>query len=462
MSVSTDPHTVRRRWSESDRLVPRAFVQPAQRFMATEAAGGSVMLVAAAVALIWANSPWHATYEHLWTTPLEVRLGGVLHIDQNLQEWVNSALMALFFLLAGLEIKRQLVLGELRDPKAAALPAMAALGGMVVPALIFFAINAGSAGERGWGIPMATDIAFAVGVVSLAGRRIPSGARVFILTLAVVDDIGGILVIAVFYATDVQFAWLGVAALAVLLAVGAQRNDVRSIAPYLVLGAVTWLALLQAGVEAAIAGVVFGLLCPAWPFHDPGRFGDEARRMVDAIERSRNGGLTDDQFERNEVRIEALTQYALETTSPLERVESRLNPWVAFLIVPLFAFANAGVHIGGTEVVGSVAFGVGIALVVGKTVGVFGASAIAVRLGIGRLPDGAGWRHVLGLAVTSGIGFTVALFVTTLAFTDDALTASAKIGILAGSLVAGCLGFVLLRSLPLPETARAPSAARPA
>ncbi len=458
MSVSTHPHAVRRRWSQSDRFVPRAFVQPAQRFMATEAAGGIVMLLAAAAALVWANSPWHGTYEHLWTTPLEVKLGGVLHIDQNLQEWVNSALMALFFLLAGLEIKRQLVLGELRDPKAAALPAMAALGGMIVPALMFFAINAGSAGERGWGIPMATDIAFAVGVVSLAGRRIPPGARVFILTLAVVDDIGGILVIAVFYATDVRLVWLGVAVLAVVLAVGAQRNDVRSIAPYLVLGAVTWLALLQAGVEAAIAGVVFGLLCPAWPFHDPDRFGDEARSMVDAIERSRNGGLTEDQFERNEVRIEDLTQYALETTSPLERVESRLNPWVAFLIVPLFAFANAGVHIGGTAVVGSVAFGVGIALVVGKTVGVFGASAIAVRLGVGRLPDGAGWRHIFGLAVTAGIGFTVALFVTTLAFTDPALTASAKIGILLGSLVAGCLGFLLLRSLPLPlpDAERAP------
>jgi Na+:H+ antiporter, NhaA family len=427
---------LRRSWKESERLVPRAFVRPALRFAEVEAAGGVVMLVAAIVALAWANSPWQAGYERFVSTPFELRFGNLVGLELDLHGLVNDGLMTLFFLLAGLEIKRQLVAGELRDRRAAALPAVAALGGMIVPALIYAALNHRHAGARGWGIPVATDIAFAVGVVTLAGRRVPLGARIFILTLAVVDDVGGIVVIAVFYANGVRLAWLSIAVLAALATVMLRRSDVRSLAPYAVLGALCWYALFRTGVEAAIAGVVFGLLTPTRPFHDPAQFGAVARRFVDRIERA------------DEVAAEDLARYAIETASPLERVENRLNLWVAFGIVPLFALVNAGVRLdlGGLD--RRVAAGAYLGLVVGKTIGVLGGAWLAVWLGIGRLPRSVSWRHMVGLATTAGIGFTVALFVTGLSFDTPALTASAKIGVLAASVTAGALGFLLLRTLP--------------
>lgn len=230
-------HLLRPSWRDSDRFVPRAFVQPVLRFMQVEASAGLVMLVAAVVAVVWANSPWRGGYEQLWATPLSLELGDLVHLDQlTLRTWVNDAAMALFFLLAGLEIKRQLVLGELRTMRAAALPALAALGGMVGPAVIYTLINVGHPGSGGWGIPVATDIAFAVGVVALAGDRVPIGARIFILTLAVVDDIGGIVVIAVFYADDVSVGWLLIAAATVTVTIVCRRIEVRSLAPYLALG----------------------------------------------------------------------------------------------------------------------------------------------------------------------------------------------------------------------------------
>jgi Na+:H+ antiporter, NhaA family len=439
-ATSTASHldwsALRNTWRDSDRFVPRAFVRPALRFTQVEAAGGIVMLVAAVVALVWANSMWHAGYESLWETPANLHLGKAIHLDMDLRGVVNEGLMTLFFLLAGLEIKRQIITGELRDRRAAALPIIAALGGMIVPAAIYFAINHGHAGHKGWGIPVATDIAFAVGVVTLAGRRIPLGARIFILTLAVVDDVGGIVVIAVFYASDVRFAWLGLAALSVAATIVARRLEIRSLAPYVVLGVTCWYSLHHAGVESAIAGVIFGFLTPIVPFHDPAEFGTVARQLVNRIEAS------------DEIAVEDIARYAIETSSPLERIENRLNLWVAFAIVPVFALANAGVRVSGADIDGRVAVGVIAGLVVGKTIGVFVASWLAVRFGVGRLPGGATWRHMLGLAMTAGIGFTVALFVTELSFTDESLTSSAKVGVLVASAVAGALGFVLLRSCP--------------
>jgi NhaA family Na+:H+ antiporter len=427
---------IRPTWKDSDRLVPKSFVRPALRFAKVEAAGGVVMLTAAIAALIWANSPWHAGYEQLLTTPFILRLGDAIDVELDLHGLVNEGLMTLFFLLAGLEIKRQLVTGELRDRRAAALPAIAALGGMLVPALIYAAINSGHAGSKGWGIPVATDIAFAVGVVTLVGSRVPIGARIFILTLAVVDDVGGIVVIAVFYASGVRPAWLVVGLGAVLVSVGLRRIDVRSMVPFLLLGAIAWYALYSAGVEAAIAGVIFGLITPIQPFHDPAHFGDVAHRFVERIEQS------------DEVAVEDLARYATETASPLERLENRLNLWVAFGIVPLFALANAGVRFDAARLDLRVALGVFLGLVVGKTLGVLGGSWLAVRTGVGRLPSATTWRHMFGLAITAGIGFTVALFVTALSFTDPVLTSSAKIGVLAASTVAGALGYLMLRALP--------------
>jgi NhaA family Na+:H+ antiporter len=426
----------KRSWKDSERFVPRAFIRPALRFAEVEAAGGIVMLVAAVIALAWANSPWWAGYDQLLRTPFDLRLGHLVELHLDLHGVVNDGLMTLFFLLAGLEIKRQLVAGELRDRRAAALPAVAALGGMVVPALVYTALNHGRPGAAGWGIPVATDIAFAVGVVTLAGRRVTLGARIFILTLAVVDDVGGIVVIACFYADGVRLGWLALALVAIAVTVVVQGSDVRSLVPYLVLGAVCWYALLHAGVEAAIAGVVFGLLTPSRPFHDQAQFGSVAGQLIGRIEAG------------DEVAVEELARYTTETASPLERVENRLNLWVAFGIVPLFALANAGVRLHTDQLDTRVTLGVILGLVVGKMVGVFGGSWLAVRLGVGRLPSGVGWRHMIGLATTAGIGFTVALFVTALSFDVPALTASAKVGVLAASVTAGLLGFVLLRLLP--------------
>jgi NhaA family Na+:H+ antiporter len=419
--------------------------------MTIEAASGAVMLAAAIVALVWANSPWRAGYERLWATPTDVSVGSLIDLHLTLRGWVNEAAMALFFLLAGLEIKRQLLLGELRSLRAAALPAIAALGGMIVPAVLYLAINHGHPGAHGWGIPVATDIAFAVGVVTLAGSRIPLGARIFILTLAVVDDVGGIIVIAAFYAENVELAWLAGAVATVLATLLLRRADVRSLVPYLVLGALCWLSLHEAGIEPAIVGVVFGLLTPVTPFYDPARFGAAARAMVGQIEQRFAGHqgsepITVDEREANEITLEDLARLSAETASPLERIENRLGLWVSLLIVPLFAFANAGVRIETAGVDNRVLLGVVVGLVVGKTVGVLGFSWLAVRIGIAHRPAGTTWRHMFGLAVTAGIGFTVALFVTSLSFTDPALTASAKLGVLAASTIAGVLGFLALRA----------------
>ena len=443
---------LRHSWSESSRFVPRAVVRPAQRFMQLEAAGGIVMLLAAVVALAWANSGFADGYEALWETPLDISLGELVHLDLSLRAWVNDGAMAVFFFVVGLEIKRELVQGELKDRRAAALPAIAALGGMVVPALIYTAFNAGGEGSSGWGIPMATDIAFAVGVISLLGRRVPSGAKLFLLTLAIVDDLGAILVIALFYTDQLAFGWLGVALAACAGAHLLHRADVRSLLPYGALAVACWYGLHESGVHATLAGVAFGFLTPSWSFYDPNRFAPRARRLVDRIGDALHGRDTTAEHAVSETGLRDLVRLASESQSPLQRIEHRLAPWVSFLVVPVFAVANAGVSLSGDALSGAlgnrIVLGVALGLVVGKTVGVFGATWLAVRLGIGRLPVGTGWRHVLGLAVCAGIGFTVALFVASLSFTDPATTDAAKIGILGGSLVAGVAGYLFLRATP--------------
>lgn len=310
--------------------------------------------------------------------------------------------------------------------------------------------NAGGAGSGGWAIPMATDIAFAVGVVTLLGSRVPLAAKVFLLTLAIADDIGAILVIAVFYTGDLSLGWLGVAVAGLVVILVMRRADVQALAPYLAVGALLWLALLESGVHATLAGVALGLLTPAWPLRSPRRYPREVRRLVDRIERSYyDRVLTDAEFEANAHLIAEVARLSMYSTSPLERLERALSPWVAFVIVPVFALANAGVALSGEALAGLVSepvtVGVALGLVVGKTVGVLAAAALAVKVGIGRLPVGVTWRQMVGLATCAGIGFTVALFVTSLSFTDPALADAAKVGILAGSLVAGLAGYAILR-----------------
>ncbi len=439
-------------WSGSDRYVPRTVVQPIQRVLAHEAAGGVVMLIAAAIAIVWANSPWSDSYAEVWQTPLRVELGGLLHLDHlSLQTWVNDTLMTVFFLLVGVEIKREVVHGELRDPRAVALPVIAALGGMIVPAIIYAGLNAGGEGSNGWAVPMATDIAFAVGVVTLAGKRVPLAAKIFLLTLAVADDIGAIVVIAVFFTGALSWGWFACALVSLVGIFLLRRGDVQSLAPYLAVGAFAWLALLESGVHATLVGVALGLLTPAWPLRSPRRFPPEARKIINSVEAAYyDRVLTQEEFAENEQRIAEISRLAMWSTSPLERLERALSPWVAYVVVPVFALANAGVSLSGDAIGGLVSnpitSGVLLGLVVGKTVGVFSFTAIAVKLGVGRLPAGTTWRHLFGLATSAGVGFTVALFVTSLSFDSAAQADAARVGILFGSTIAGILGFTLLRS----------------
>lgn len=375
-----------------------------RNFLRMEAAGSVVLFAAATVALLLANSALSEVYDTV--VHFELRVGaGALSITQDLQHWVNDALMAIFFFVVGLEIKRELVNGELRDRRAAALPAVAALGGALLPALIFLALVGDGPGSRGWGIPMATDIAFAVGVLALLRDRVPAGAKLLLLSIAIIDDIVAIAVIATVYTATLSLPWLGAAVGGLLSVLVLRRLGVAQIWPYVVVGVFVWLATFESGVHATIAGVALGLLTPA---------GEVGGRNV------------------------------------LEVLEHRLHPLSAFLIVPLFAFANAGVDLRGgvlgEAVSGSLASAVAVALVVGKIVGIGGAALLAQRMGAGALPAGVQTRHVWGLAALGGIGFTVSLFVADIAYDAAALTDQAKVGIFAGSLISAVVGSLVLGS----------------
>ncbi len=452
-------------WVESHRFVPTTFVQPALRFFRQESAGGIVMLIAAIAAVAIANSDLRGWYDAFFMTPLEFQLGTwdpFHHLDHlSLQLWINDALMVGFFFVVGLEIKRELVVGELNDPRSAALPAIAALGGMVVPAGLYLLFNGvifteGTA-PIGWGIPMATDIAFAVGIVAMLGSRVPVSAKLFLLALAIVDDLGAILVIAFVYTEQVAFGWLAFAAVGLLVMGAMNKVDVRSMGAYVGVGFLVWLGFLESGVHATLAGVILALMTPVKSFYDPRSFAETARPLVNKVDEY----LPDDHdlheadhhtLERVSSLIGDLNRLSRESLPPLTRLELRIVPISSFIIVPLFAFANAGVAISGDAIGGAasdpVLLGIVAGLVIGKTLGVAGAAWLAVKLGLGRMPRNTTWRHVIGLSMLAGIGFTVALFVASLAFKgpDAAATlSSAKIGIFAGSLISGIGGYLFLR-----------------
>ncbi len=395
---------------------PAGRIRPLQEFLSTATAGASMLLIAAVIALAWANSPWGESYERFWQTELALRLGGY-KLGEDLRYWVNDGLMSLFFLVVGLEIKREFLTGELRDRRAAALPVIAALGGMLAPALIYAVVNAGRAGAPGWGIPTATDIAFALAVLTLASRHAPANLKPFLLTTAIVDDIGSIVLISVFFSGGIGWGWLGAVALLSLAMVGVQRVQVRPGAVFMVLGPALWLAMSQSGVHPAIAGVLVGLLIPVADLRLPLAAGPDSGRTSDA--------------------------------SPLHRVEHRLLPWVSFAILPLFALANAGVSSRGAQLsslmTSPVAIGIVLGRVVGKTIGITLAGWLAVRLGVARLPSGVYWRHIVGAAAIAGIGFAVSLVVVSAVFTDPLLVAEAKLGILMSAVLAGLSGYAILR-----------------
>jgi NhaA family Na+:H+ antiporter len=440
-------------WVTSERSVPRRFVRPLVRFTEIEAASGIVLLAAAAIALIWANSPWSASYFQILDTQLTIEFGG-FHLDETLLDLINDGLMAIFFFVVGLEIKRELVIGELRDRRAAALPVMAALGGMIVPALIYLAFNydAGAEVVRGWGIPMATDIAFAVGILALLGSRVPTGAKLFLLTLAIADDIGAIVVIAVFYTDELDMIYLLLAVGGLALVRIASLAGVRSLAFYVPLGVVVWFLTLESGVHATLAGVALGFLTPAQPMYPADEFDRRARSILDAYPLEPDSTVAREHADHEAL---LLRDISAEAVAPLSRIEYRLEVWSSFVVIPIFALANAGIDFRGVDiaeaVTSTIALGVAVGLVVGKTVGISLFSLVAVRVGLGRLPEGPGWTHIVGLGAVGGVGFTVALFVASLAFDHPELNDLAKVGIFMGSLVAGGVGALILSRLPAKE-----------
>jgi NhaA family Na+:H+ antiporter len=419
--------------------VPR-ILRPLVLFLQTEAAGGIILLACTAAALAVANSPWAKAYAGFWHTHLTVGFGG-WGLDRPLEWWVNDGLMTLFFFVVGLEIKRERVAGELRDPRKAALPAAAALGGMVVPALIYFALQRGTPGERGWGVPMATDIAFVVGVLALLGPRVPAGLKILLLSLAIVDDLGAVLVIAVAYTADTSLPWLGAAAAALGLVVLARAGGVRALWLYCFLGVLTWLALVNSGVHPTIAGVMLGLLTPARE-----QVGKAALvPLLQGVVARLNVDPGDDSLKGFNDEMLAVAEYSQNALSPLDRLEKGLHPWVAFGIMPLFALANAGVPFRPELLASPVALAVTLGLFVGKPVGVVAFSWLAVRMGVARLPAGVNLPVLVGAGVLAGIGFTMSLFIAGLAFPPQSgLLDPAKSGILTGSVVSAVVGSVIL------------------
>jgi NhaA family Na+:H+ antiporter len=426
-------------------------VRPFQEFAARETSGGVLLLACALVALAWANSPWAHYYTDLWHIPVSVGLGSFT-FSKELHFWVNDALMAVFFFVVGLEIKRELIAGELASPRQAALPIFAALGGVLVPALIYSTLNRTGEAARGWGIPMATDIAFSIGVMALLGHRVPIGLKVFLVALAIVDDIVAVVVIAVFYTTTLAWGPLAAASCCLVVALAANRLGVRHPIPYALIGLVLWMTVLQSGVHATIAGVLLAFTIPSRTAVNSGDFLQHGRAVLDHFETvSRIEPMNILIDTEQQTAIEALEDACEKVQPPLHRLEQGLHPWVTFVIMPLFALANAGVSLTGELgklVLQPITLGVVLGLVFGKPIGVTLASWLTVRMGLASLPDRVSWKHIHGAGWLAGLGFTMSLFVTSLAFTQDAHLAAAKIGILIASLCAGIVGSIILLRTP--------------
>jgi NhaA family Na+:H+ antiporter len=446
-------------------LVERVLA-PFKQFAHTASSGGLVLLAATAVAVLWANSPWAAGYHRLWDTRLAFGVGEWM-ARPTLHQLVDDGLMAVFFFVVGLEIKREVLAGELATLRSASLPMLAALGGMVVPAAIYALVNVGGPGVRGWGVPMATDIAFALGVLALLGSRVPVGLKVFLAALAIVDDIGAVLVIAVFYSAGVDWGALAAVGGLLLLSACANLAGVRKPWAYGALGLALWAAVLASGVHATVAGVLLAMTIPVRTRLDEDAFLDCARAALDDFDHAAARTAADPHTTilsntAHHTAVEELETLCERVQPPLIRLEHALQGMVAFGIMPVFALANAGVTLGGEAVrqaaVSPIALGALLGLVIGKPIGITAFSWLAVRLGIATLPTGVSWRLLAGAGVLGGIGFTMALFIAGLAFGDSPLLEAAKLGVLSASALAGCAGWLLLRRA-IPTPGRAPGGA---
>ncbi len=427
------------------------------RFVHSEVTGSVILLACTVVALAWANSPWAEHYFHLAHTELGFKFGETER-TLSLHHWVNDFLMAIFFFVVGLEIKREMVVGRLSTVNKAVLPAAAALGGMVPPAVFYLMLNTGGEAARGWGVPMATDIAFALGVLSLFGKRVPIGLKVFLTALAIADDLGAVLVIAVFYTSHLDWTRLITAGVLMLLIFLASRLGVRSPAIYFILALGVWIDVFESGVHATVAGVLLAMLMPVRAGRDPEHFFSEVKDRFEALRASR---LTRDSMIHDRTQLDAISDLhraASDMQPPGLVLEERLHPVVVFFILPLFAFFNAGVRIEGSftdTLLQPVSLGVVLGLVLGKQVGITLFSWLAVKSGWAALPEGVGWGEIYGAACLGGIGFTMSLFIAELAFETPLLGAEAKIGILTASAIAAIWGLAVL-AITLRNRAPAP------
>lgn len=381
-----------------------------KEFLKKDSSVGILLMIATALAMIFANSPLHVFYDFILDTPLEIRLGRHIHIAKPLLLWVNDGLMAVFFFLIGLEVKREVLIGQLSSRSQIVLPGVAAVGGMLVPAIVYVMINAGnSVALSGWAIPAATDIAFALGILALLGDRVPASLKIFLLALAIMDDLGAIVIIAIFYSGDLSMTMLVLSAICLVILVIFNRLKIDNIAPYIWVGVFLWIFVLKSGVHATLAGVALAFVIPLKSKKDPDH-------------------------------------------SPLEHLEHTLHPWVSYLVLPIFAFANAGIPLGGmglSDLFQPVPLGIMLGLTIGKLIGVYGFSAAAIKMGVAKIPEKANFQHLFGVAALCGVGFTMSLFIGGLAFEhtggDAAIYLTThRIGILSGSLIAGIVGYLIL------------------
>jgi len=404
-------------------------LSPLRDFLATEASGAILLATGAIVALAWANSPWSASYEELWSSRAAITVAGHT-LDLDLRHWINDGLMTVFFFVVGLEIKREMTDGHLASRRAALLPAAAALGGMLVPALVYLSI-AGTSAPRGWAIPMATDIALAVGVLTAAGSRVPASLRAFLLGLAIVDDIGAIMIIAAVYSTGLMFGWLAAAAAGVAATLAVRRLGVHSTWVYVVIGGTVWLGLYEAGIHPTIGGVIMGLIAPSIPRLRPELIDDDELTDLSDVHAART-----------------TSDVARGSVSVVEWLQHVLHPWTSYVIVPIFALANSGIVLSADGFVDAVqspiTWGVFCGLVAGKPLGVVLATRATIRAGVADRPDGADSRRIMGVGAAAGIGFTVALFITELALTDPVDQSNAKLAILLASVLAAVVSIAIL------------------
>jgi len=419
-----------------------------QEFLHQEASGGILLIIATVIALVWANSPFAESYHHLWHTYLTIDLGG-MGLKYSLHHWINDGLMVIFFFVVGLEIKRELLVGELSSVKKAALPIAAALGGMIFPALIYVLFNSGTEGASGWGIPMATDIAFVVGILALLGKRVPLALKIFILALAIVDDLGAVLVIAIFYTSNISYTSLLIGGGFLALLIIMNRMGVRNLLLYTLVGVALWLAFLKSGVHATVAGVLLAFTIPVSSRINTKKFKNETEVLLKDFD---DAGEHGDNVLTNSERLVIIDQIennCEKILTPLQRFEHGLHPWVAFFIMPIFALANAGVTIGeglGAALINPVSIGIILGLFIGKQIGIFSFSYLAVKFKIASVPEGVSWMKIYAASILAGIGFTMSLFIANLAFDTAELLDIAKVGILAASLISGVVGFLILKS----------------